>query len=194
MLHTDLIAPIPELLRRHAAARGSKVAYRDATSSVTYAELLDRTGKLAGHLADNGIAPNDTVAIMLPNSVQWIEACFAITRAGAIGVPISYDATETEIAYRLTDANCKAVFTTAERGDLFAKLKASAPDLKTIIVTERGKCEAEALRYAKLVTVPAKSPPRDPASLHEPAYILYTSGTTGRAKGVQLTVHGMLWV
>src|SRR6185312_8780519 len=194
MLRTDLIAPIPELLRRHAATRGSKVAYRDAQTSVTYAELLDRTARLAGHLADNGIASNDTVAIMLPNSVQWIEACFAITRAGAIGVPISYDATETEIAYRLTDANCKAVFTTAERGDLFAKLKVSAPNLKTIIVTERGKCEADALRYATLVTVPAKSPPRDPASLHEPAYILYTSGTTGRAKGVQLTVHGMLWV
>ncbi|MGH6738448.1 MAG: class I adenylate-forming enzyme family protein [Bradyrhizobium sp.] len=194
MLHTDLIAPIPELLKRHAAARGRKVAYRDAHTSVTYAELLDRTGRLAGHLADNGIAANDTVAIMLPNSVQWIEACFAITRAGAIGVPVSYDATETEIAYRLTDANCKAVFTTAERGDLFAKLKASAPDLKTLIVTERGKCEADALRYATLVTVSPKSAPRDPASLHEPAYILYTSGTTGRAKGVQLTVHGMLWV
>jgi acyl-CoA synthetase (AMP-forming)/AMP-acid ligase II len=194
MLHTDLIAPIPELLRRHAAARGSKTAYRDAHSSVTYAELLDRTGRLAGHLADNGIAANDTVAIMLPNSVQWIEACFAITRAGAIGVPISYDATESEIAYRLSDANCKAVFTTAERGDLFAKLKGQAPNLKTLIMTDRGQCSADGLRYAQLVASEAKSAPRDPPSLHEPMYILYTSGTTGRAKGVQLTVHGMLWV
>ena len=42
--------------------------------------------------------------------------------------------------------------------------------------------------------MPPQSPPRDPALLHETAYILYTSGTTGRAKGVQLTVHGMLWV
>ena len=69
MLHTDLIAPIPELLKRQAAARGSKVAYRDAQSSVTYAGLLDRTGKLAAHLADDGIVANDTVAIMMPNSV-----------------------------------------------------------------------------------------------------------------------------
>lgn len=194
MLHTDLIAPIPELLRRHAAARGGKTAYRDAQSSVTYAGLLDRTGRLAGHLADNGIAANDTVAIMLPNSVQWVEACLAITRAGAVGVPISYDATESEIAYRLTDANCRAVFTTAERGDLFARLKGQAPNLKTLIVTERGQCSADALHYARLIASPAKSASRDPASLHEPMYILYTSGTTGRAKGVQLTVHGMLWV
>ena len=40
-------------------------------------ELAERTARLAGHLADNGIAPGDTVAIMLPNSVAWIESCFA---------------------------------------------------------------------------------------------------------------------
>ena len=84
MLRTDLIAPIPELLRRHAAARGGKCAYRDAQTSVTYAELYERTGKLAGHLADHGIAPNDTVAIMLPNSVPWVESSLAIARAGAV--------------------------------------------------------------------------------------------------------------
>ncbi len=194
MLRTDLIAPIPELLRRHAAARGDKCAYRDAQTSVTYAALLERTGRLAGHLADHGVDANDTVAIFLPNSVPWVESCFAIARAGAISVPISYDSTETEIGYRLNDANCKAVITTAERGDLFTRLKATAPNLKTLIVTDRGACSAQALRYTELVTAPAKSAPRDPASLHETSFILYTSGTTGRAKGVRLTVHGMLWV
>jgi acyl-CoA synthetase (AMP-forming)/AMP-acid ligase II len=194
MLHTDLIAPIPELLRRHAAARGGKCAYRDVHGEVTYAELLDRTGRLAGHLADAGIAPGDTIAIMLPNSVAWVESSFAITRAGAIGVPISYDASEAEISYRLADADCKAVITTGERGDLFAKLKSTAPNLKTLIVTDRGACNAEALQYNKLISTQPQSTPRDPPLLHETAYILYTSGTTGRAKGVRLTVHGMLWV
>jgi len=194
MLHTDLIASIPELLRRHASVRGGKCAYRDAHSSVTYAELLERTGKLAGHLADAGIAENDTVAIMLPNSVAWVESCFAISRAGAISVPISYDSTEAEIAYRLADADCKAVITTAERGDLLARLQASAPNLQTLVVTNRGHCNAKALRYGDLTTKPPRTAPRDPSSLHHTSFILYTSGTTGRAKGVQLTVHGMLWI
>ena len=118
MLRTDLIAPISELLKRHAAARGEKCAYRDARTSVTYAALLDRTASLAGHLADHGIATGDTVAIYLPNSVEWVESCLAIARTGAISVPISYNSTESEIAYRLVDANCKAIITTADRGEL----------------------------------------------------------------------------
>ena len=71
------------------ARAGSKVAYRDAHGSVTYAALLERTGNLAGHLADLGIAPGETVAILLPNSVPWVETCLAIARAGAVSVPIS---------------------------------------------------------------------------------------------------------
>src|SRR3974390_3425008 len=166
MLHTDLIAPIPELLRRHASARGAKIAYRDALAAVTYAELLDRTGKLAGHLTDNGVAVGETVAIMLPNSVPWVEVCLAIARAGALSVPISYDATEPEIAYRLTDAGCKAVITTGERGKLFARFKSAAPNLRTLIVTDRGSTTTDALRFSELTATPPADAPRDPAMMH----------------------------
>jgi acyl-CoA synthetase (AMP-forming)/AMP-acid ligase II len=194
MLHTDLIASVPELLRRHADARGDKIAFRDADGSVTYAELDMRTGRLAGHLADLGIAPGDAVAVLLPNSVGWIETSFAITRAGAVGVPINYESTEAEIAYRLVDARCKAIVTTGESGDLIARLRADAPDLRAMILTDRGASTAEQLRYADLIARAPKSVPRDPSDIQTPAYIIYTSGTTGRAKGVLLTVHGMLWV
>ena len=101
---------------------------------------------------------------------------------------------EPEIVYRLADATCKAVFTTAERADLFVKLQKDAPNLKTLIITDRGSSNAKALRYTDLIGKAARSTPRDPPLMHEPSYILYTSGTTGRAKGVKLTVHGMLWV
>jgi acyl-CoA synthetase (AMP-forming)/AMP-acid ligase II len=190
MLHADLIAPIHTLLERHAAARGDKIAYRDAHGAVSYAALRERTGNLAGHLANLGIAASDTVAMLLPNGVAWVETCFSIARANAISVPISYEATEPEIAYRLSDANCRAIVTTAERADLVAKLKGNAPSLATVILIGG----AGTTDYEALASTPPKSAPRDPDDIHSPAFILYTSGTTGRAKGVLLTVHGMLWI
>lgn len=194
MLRTDLIASVPELLRRHADARGGKLAYKDGRRSITYGELLPRTGHLAGHLADLGIAPGQSVALLLPNSVEWVEACLATTRAGAVCVPISYDASEPEVLYRLVDADCRAIVTTDERAELVTKLQQEAPNLRTVILADRGARSGKGLRFAELASSRPKSQPRDPSDIHAPAYIIYTSGTTGRAKGVVLTVHGMLWV
>ena len=86
--------------------------------------------------------------------------------------------------------------TTAERGDLVAKLQAGAPNLQTVIATDRGGAQrADALSLRDACSRRRRNRRRAiPRSMHEPAFILYTSGTTGRAKGVLLTVHGMLWV
>jgi acyl-CoA synthetase (AMP-forming)/AMP-acid ligase II len=104
MLHTELIAPVPELLERHAAARPEKVAYWDATRSVTYRQLAHRTAAIATSLTKMGVREGDKIALLLPNGVDWIEACFACLRAGAVVVPISHDAAEGEIAYRMRAA------------------------------------------------------------------------------------------
>lgn len=194
MLRTDLIASVPALIQRHANERGSKLAFQDATNKVTYGELASRTANLAGHLADLGVNAGDTVAIFLPNGVNWVESCFAITRADAIGVPISYDATESEIAYRLQDAACKVIITTDERAAVLETIKAKCPTAVTTILVERGAGRGAGLRYDSLVSVGPTSKPRDQLSIHAPAYIIYTSGTTGRAKGVLLSVHSMLWI
>ncbi len=194
MLQTDLIAPISTLLGRHAVARGSKPAFRDASGSVTYTDLATRTANLAGHMADHGVKPDEKVAIFLPNSVAWVESCFAINRADAVSVPISYDATESEILYRLQDAGCSAIVTTDERAALIAKLKLQAPQLKLTILTDLGSLKGAGLRYSELAASKPKSNPRDPADIKKAAFIIYTSGTTGRAKGVLLSVHSMLWV
>lgn len=186
MIQTELIAPVGELIKRHAAKRPDKIAFWDANASTTYGRLAATTANLAGHLQDMGIAVGDRVAILLPNSVAWIESCLAITRAGAVCVPIAYDAAPTEIAYRLSDSEARLVITTDERAGF-------APGLATILVS-RGSAQAEGPRYGDLTDSLPKSLPRDPDVIDETAYIIYTSGTTGRAKGVLLSVHGMLWV
>src|SRR5215467_3279928 len=173
MLRTDLIAPIAVLMQRNAHARGGTSAYQDAKRSVTYADLLRRTGKLAGHLADLTIAVGESVAILLPNSVDWVEACLATTRAGAICVPISYDSSEPEILYRLNDAACRAIVTTDEKYELVARLRSDAPSLSTVILGDRGSKRGQHLRFSDLAGSSPTSPPRDPTSIDEAAYIVY---------------------
>jgi long-chain acyl-CoA synthetase len=194
MLRTDLIAPIGELLRRQADARATKTAFADARRAVTYGDLMRRTGNLAGHLADLGIGPGESVALLLPNCVEWVEACFAVSRAGAVGVPIGYEATQAEILYRLGDAGCRGVITTDERAELIARLRCKLPAVAAPILSDRGGTGGDGRRFSRLAEVAPASQPRDPTHIDQPAYILYTSGTTGRAKGVLLSIRGMLWV
>src|SRR6266700_4105699 len=126
MLHVDLIAPIGKLLDRHAEERPEQVAYWDSSRAISYAQLASNTAAIAANLAKAGVREGDRIAIYLPNGVDWIEAGLAGLRAGAVVVPIRFDAVEGEISYRLTDASCGAVVTTASRKDVVAKVSRDA--------------------------------------------------------------------
>jgi long-chain acyl-CoA synthetase len=192
MLHVDLIAPIATLLDRHAKQRPNQVAYWDSSRAVTYTDLAGRTASIAANLTKAGLRDGDKIAIYLPNGVDWIEACFAALRAGAVVVPVSYDAAEGEISYRLTDAGCGFVVTTAARKDLIDKICRDAAITPTLIFAGPDAENAGVALAALAAGGPAS--PSDPDDIDRSSFIIYTSGTTGRAKGVLLSLRGMLWI
>lgn len=192
MLHVDLIAPVATLLKRHAKQRPDKVAYWDSLRSVTYADLARRTAAIAANLTKAGLRDGDRIAIYLPNGVDWIEACVAALRAGAVVVPISYDAAEGEISYRLTDAACGFVITTAARKDLMDKICRAAGIAPGSIFAGPDAEKAGVALGTLASTGPAS--PSDPGDIDRSSFIIYTSGTTGRAKGVLLSLRSMLWI
>jgi len=177
MIRADLIAPIGILIGRQANERPDAVAFVDKTRQVTYGALADRTARLAVHLQTIGVQPGQSVALFLPHGVNWVEACFAILRAGAVVVPISTDSTDNEIAYRLADASCVAVIADAGQVARFS--------VPMILVGSN---------FETIANTPSDQPPRDPTDIEQPGFIVYTSGTTGQAKGVLLSLRGMLWV
>jgi long-chain acyl-CoA synthetase len=192
MLHVDLIAPIARLLDRHGKQRPRQVAFSDSSRSLTYAGLAERTASIAANLAKAGLQDGDKVAIYLPNGVDWVEACIAALRAGAVVVPISFEAAEGEIAYRLTDAGCSLVITAAARKALVGKICDDAAITPTVVFAGPNAHEArQALE--KLAAASSTAPP-DPDDIDRACFIIYTSGTTGPAKGVLLSMRGMLWI
>ena len=198
MLHAELIAPVSELLERHRKERPDKVAYWDAARTVTYSQLASRTASIAAGLSRKGVREGDRVAIYLPNGVDWIEACLAGLRCGAVIVPISYDAAEAEIAYRLADADCRTVITTAARKQLIDKLAVGLSGPVSLIFAGAGAREAglclDQLAQGNQDDQGNADIALDPADIDRSSFIIYTSGTTGRAKGVVLSVRGMLWI
>ncbi|CAG2153349.1 class I adenylate-forming enzyme family protein [Cupriavidus numazuensis] len=194
MIHTDLIVPVSELLARHAKQRAEKVAFQDAGKSVTYAELNAATANLAAHLERLGVAQGDRVAILLPNSVNWVISLLAICRAGAVAVPISIDATDAEIAYRLTDAQCVLTITMSSKLGQLENVHRELPIRPLMVVVQSGDAPLAEHSFDELTQEGIGASPRDPGDIDAPAFVIYTSGTTGKAKGVLLTTRSMLWV
>jgi long-chain acyl-CoA synthetase len=196
MIHISIIKPVAEHLKEKAQKHGSKTAFVDAQTSVTYGDLEQHTARLATALQEMGINPGDRVAIHFPNSVPWIESCLAIVRRGAVVVPISYDATDDEAVYRLQDSGSIAMLSTAERAERLAKFCSQAPAIKNVVL--RGMASrgvATPVKSYESLLAGAASPAADQGTdLDAPSFILYTSGTTGKPKGALLTQRSMLWV
>ncbi|MEU2281909.1 type I polyketide synthase [Streptomyces sp. NPDC013178] len=191
MWREELIRPLPELLKEHAERAAQRVAYSDSSRSVTYAELERRTRALAGYLTRTGLRRGDRVAICLGNCVEMVESCLAVLRAGMVGVPLNPRSSDAELAHFLQDSGAAFVITDAAH---LAQLRRLAPpyDALDLLVTGTGTIPdgAQLFRSAVESEGPAEI---DLLGLDDPAWMLYTSGTTHRPKGVLSTQRAALW-
>ncbi|MFF5955294.1 non-ribosomal peptide synthetase [Streptomyces luteogriseus] len=142
-------------------------------STMTFAELRDRSRAVAGVLAARGIGPETTVGLAIPRSLDWIAALFAVLRVGAAYVPLELDHPDERIAAIVDDA----------RPDVILTVSRVSPRLTgDLIELDRPLPEAEP--YVSFA-------PDDPDRLRHPAYTIYTSGSTGKPKGVVTEYAGL---
>jgi amino acid adenylation domain-containing protein/thioester reductase-like protein len=160
-LLADQVARTPDLTALVAA---------DAT--LTYAELAERVGRVAGLLADHGVRPGDVVMLLLPRTSDAVVALFAALHVGAAYLPADPDHPPRRLEFLVTDAEPAVVVSMTE---LAADLPAGTP---TLLLDET----AEPATRPK----PAKLDPDHPLCL------IYTSGSTGQPKGAWTTHRGMV--
>ncbi|MFI9627287.1 thioester reductase domain-containing protein [Streptomyces sp. NPDC052042] len=194
-----MIRPLSELLGGHAARIGDKVAFADAGRGVGYRELDLRTSRLAGHLAALGLESGGRAAVLMGNSVEAVESCLAVIRAGGVTVPINPQASDAELAHFLRDSGASLVLCDPARLDVLLRaVSASGVPRPAIVLTGDAPPPKDApagiIAYETLAAAEPEGPAPRENPLDAPAWMLYTSGTTGRPKGVLYSLRSSLWL
>ncbi len=160
------------LLLDAARAHGDRPALLHRGERIDYRDLELRSARFAGVLADHGVAAGDRVGVLLPNEPDFVAAYFGALRLGAIALPLNPLLRPAEIAARVENAGARVLVAPPERADELAGLPVALVD---------PAAAADAQPLADVVD----RAPRDAAVL------LYTSGTSGGAKGAELTHAGL---
>ncbi|MFZ9771271.1 MAG: acetate--CoA ligase [Ilumatobacteraceae bacterium] len=199
-------------LDRHVlAGRGSKVAFHwegepGDTRTVTYAELLDETQRFANVLMSLGVRKGDRVNIYLPMIPEAAVAMLACARIGAAHSVVFGGFSAQALADRINDASAKVLITADggwRRGEVFPlkpqadEAVANAPTIEHVVVVRRGGNPVAMTAgrdhwYHEMMATAAAVCPAEPMDAEHLLFLLYTSGTTGKPKGIMHSTGGYL--
>ena len=170
---------------RHAQLRPDGPALADGERvHATWAALAARTAAAAAGLRDTfGLSVGDRVAIVMRNRPEYLEALYAVWHAGLVAVPVNARLHRDEIAYILEHSETAVVVTDPDHADDVEPLVGSVASLLAAVVAPGEQWERIA------VSSPVALVDR---GLDDPAWLFYTSGTTGRPKGATLTNRNLL--
>jgi long-chain acyl-CoA synthetase len=163
---------------RPAVSRGEQVV-------ATYSQLMQRVAKLAfGLRRTMGLPAGANVGLAMSNCPEYIELLYAAWWAGLTPVPINARLHPEEAAYILQHAETRVCFVTPDLGATIGALEGRVPGLERIVAV--GSAEYRAIASDAVLSEP------HPVSLDDMAWLFYTSGTTGRPKGVMITHQNLL--
>ena len=177
-------------IARRARRTPDRVAIVHGDRALTYRQLHGRVSRLAGALRGLGVARGDRVAFLGPNHPAYLETLFAAGTLGAVLVPLNMRLAGPELAHHLTDSGTSVLVYAPAQAAVVASITGGLP-LRHVVALA-GPRDGEH-GYEDLLAGAAPDAADEPVGLDEPCLIMYTSGTTGRAKGATLTHGNITW-
>jgi long-chain acyl-CoA synthetase len=180
-----------DVLAMGADRYGEKTAFTSFGQSTTYRELDEDANRVANALVDHGVEPDDRVGLFIPNTTQFPEAYFGAIRAGAVPVPLNLRMAPETLVYVLQNSGADHVIGSPLLADEVRNL-ASAAEVGTLFLPGVSDEEAGIVNYSHLKDEYGTGFARPERAYDDVACQPYTSGTTGRPKGVLLTHENLL--
>jgi acyl-CoA synthetase (AMP-forming)/AMP-acid ligase II len=177
---------IADVIRGQAEKRRNQPAFTFEDRTVTYGDLDDRSNRVAQALLAEGVDPQDRVAYIDKNSVEFFEVLFGVAKINAVNVAVNWRLAPAEMAQIVNDAGAKLLFVGEEFSDHLGVMREILTSVKRVIVMDRREASADEAYEAWLAPHGATDPGVS-GGPEDVALQLYTSGTTGLPKGVMLT-------
>ena len=179
---------LDDLVARSADNQPHKTALMARGRAISYAELDEAVTRMANGLLEIGVTAGDRVALLLPNSPQFVISYFGAMRAGAIALPLNFAFQPEELTHVLADAGATALVTSPLFEQTVMVTLPGVPHVTELIVAGESSLES-CQDFDALLQRSSAEPPAVARNAEDPAVFLYTSGTTGRPKGAMLS-HG----
>ena len=173
---------LARILMDTVAEHGDRVAFKLDDVELTYGMLDEGSARIAGLLRSKGLEPGDRVGVMLPNVPYFPVVYYGVLRAGCVVVPMNVLLKEREVRFYLEDPGAKLVFAWRDFADA-AAAGAEEAGVECLLVTPG--------EFEQVLAAAEPDPELVDRAADDTAVILYTSGTTGKPKGAELT-HGNL--
>lgn len=187
---------LPKILLKQAELLGSKKFIDICGRSASFEEMHSISNQLAHGFRKLGVSPSDRVAMLLPNCFEFVAIWFAVSKLGAIEVPNNPGLKGDLLCHNLNNCGAELLVTDATALAEIAKVQDRLPNIRTLVLVGAAPKEARAagIKIDRIVAFEeclAQQVDFDPVDIHysDPMAILYTSGTTGPAKGALMSHH-----
>ncbi|MFV0278775.1 MAG: class I adenylate-forming enzyme family protein [Parahaliea sp.] len=180
----DIRSPLlHELVSLHAKWYPDKAAVIDQHTSLSWRELDRRSNAVANGLIAGGVCRGDSVAILMANSVEYVEVLYGIFKSGAVAVPLNLSVSADGLAGMLTDAGARAAFFSGPQYDALCGHLDRVPGLDLHLVFRLGQQAGK--EYCAWREAQPDGNPQVAIDDGDPCNIIYSSGTTGLPKGIK---------